>query len=160
MSGELLTATLADRLGLRRTVLITLVATACCYALLPLLSSSLTGALVGIFLLCLAAEFNLVAAMSLCTEIQPTARAGMMSAFQAASGVGHVVGVMTGALIWWTGGVATVAFVCALLYIVALVAVRFGLSHWQCPPALPIAQTSDHLHRDAIRCTPAQLPLF
>jgi predicted MFS family arabinose efflux permease len=135
LSGELLTAMLADRLGLRRTMLITLLVTACCYALLPLWGFGVTGALVGIFLLCLAAEFNLVAAMSLCTEIQPSARATMMSWFQATSGAGHVVGVVTGGLLWWAGGITGVALVCATLCLLGFLTVRWGLSQWQCPPA-------------------------
>jgi predicted MFS family arabinose efflux permease len=135
LSGELLAATLADRLGLRRTLLTTLLITACCYALLPLWGLTATGALVGIFLLCLAAEFNLVAAMSLCTEIRPTARATMMSWFQAVSGVGHVVGVVTGGLLWLAGGIAGVALVCATLYLLGFLVVRWGFSQWQCLPA-------------------------
>jgi predicted MFS family arabinose efflux permease len=142
LSGELLTATLADRLGLRRTVFLTLLATAGCYALLPLLDNSLPGALLGIFILCLTAEFNLVAAMSLCTEIQPAARAGMMSAFQAASGIGHTIGVLSAALIWWLGGIATVCIACAILYLIAFAAVRHGLARWQCAATLPIATAS------------------
>jgi predicted MFS family arabinose efflux permease len=131
LGGELLTATLADRLGLGRTMLITLLVTAACYALLPLLGTTATGAVVGIFLLCLAAEFNLVAAMSLSTEIQPNARATMMSWFQATSGMGHVVGVVAGGLIWMAGGITGVGLICAVLCLVSFFAVRWGLRQWQ-----------------------------
>jgi predicted MFS family arabinose efflux permease len=96
LSGELLTVTLADRLGLQRTMFVTLAATALCYLLLPLWSFSATGALIGIFLLCLAFEFNLVVAISLSTELVPGTRGAMMSSFQAASSVGHVGGALAG----------------------------------------------------------------
>lgn len=131
LGGELLTATLADRLGLGRTMLVTLLITALCYALLPLWGYTATGAVIGIFLLCLAAEFNLVAAISLSTEIQPNARATMMSWFQAASGIGHVVGVVMGGLLWIAGGITGVGLVCATLCLVSFLAVRRGLSQWQ-----------------------------
>jgi predicted MFS family arabinose efflux permease len=133
LSGDLLTATLADRFGLRRTVLATLVLAAASYALLPLWSFSTVGTLTGIFLACLAFEFNFVAAMSLCTEVRPSARATMMSMFQASSGMGHVVGVLIGGLVWFAGGIAGVGLVCAALCLVALVAVHKGLAHWRAP---------------------------
>ncbi len=128
LSGELLTATFADRLGLRQTMLVTLGATVLCYALLPVWGQSVTGALIGIFLLCLVIEFNLVTAMSLSSEALPTARATMMSSFQATSGLGHVCGVVTGGLIWLAGGIAGVALVCAALCLVAFLAVWWEFS--------------------------------
>ena len=129
--GDLLTATLADRVGLYRTMLITLLLTVACYACLPLWSQSPSGAVLGIFLLCLAAEFNLVAAMSLCTELQPHARATTLAWFQAASGVGHVVGVLVGGLLWLAGGITGVGLVCAMLCLVSFLAIQRGFKAWQ-----------------------------
>jgi predicted MFS family arabinose efflux permease len=129
LSGELLAVSLADRIGLRRTVLITLGATVLCYAFLPLWGFSVTGALIGIFLLCLAFEFNFVAMISWTTEVYPTARATMMSSFQAASGLGHVCGVVTGGLIWLTGGIAGVGIVCAALCALGFIVIHRELHY-------------------------------
>lgn len=134
LGGELLTASVSDRFGLLRTLLVTLLITAGCYALLPLWGTIAIGAVAGIFLLCLAAEFNMVAAMSLSTEIQPGSRVTMMSWFQAASGVGHVAGVVVGGLLWFAGGIAAVGLVCALLCLLSFWAVRRGIAQWQSDP--------------------------
>lgn len=134
LSGELLTVALADRFGLRRTVLVTLLISAASYAILPLWNFSATGTLVGIFVACLAFEFNFVAAISLCTEVHPHARATMMSMFQAVSGIGHVTGVLIGSFVWFAGGITAVGMVCALLCLLGFLALRGNLAAWRTEP--------------------------
>ena len=136
-SGEALTAALADRLGLKRAVLIGLVCCAVSYAVLPLFGLSLSAALGGLFLVFLCFEFSIVSALSLCTELVPEARATTMSGFLAMAGMGRFVGALMGGPLYGWGGMGAIGAASALLVMGALASILWGLHGWQRPEPAP-----------------------
>jgi len=129
--GEGLTALVADRLGLKRAVVIGLLMTILSYTLIPLCGRGLTTALGGLFLLFLSFEFTIVTSMSLGTEVLPSARATMMSAFLAAAGMGRVCGALMGGPLWLAGGIAFIGAASAVGSVLALGALLWGLHRWR-----------------------------
>jgi DHA1 family inner membrane transport protein len=129
--GEGLTASISDRLGLKRAVTAGLALTGLSYALLPLTGRSLPLALAGLFAIFLSFEFTIVTAYSLFTEILPGARATMMSSGLAASGVGRMVGALMGGAVWLAGGLAATGLVSAAISGLALVWLTWGLHGWR-----------------------------
>ena len=125
--GELLTAAVADRLGLVRSVMIGLVLNTVCYAALPFFGQSLPMALTGLFCVFVTLEFTIVSTLTLCTEIVPGARATMMSAFLAAAGLGRVAGALLGGPIWMTGGIEATSQVSTAAGLLALACLVFGI---------------------------------
>lgn len=95
LGGEGLIAGFADRIGKRRIVGIGLVFYAASSFLLPVLGTSLEGALLGFFLFYLSFEFSLVATLPLLTELAPNARATLMSM----NATGHLFGRLIGSLV-------------------------------------------------------------
>ncbi len=129
--GEGLTASISDRLGLKRAVMTGLVLSGLSYALLPLTAHSLPLALAGLFAIFLCFEFTIVTAYSLFTEILPGARATMMSSSLAASGVGRMVGALMGGAVWLAGGLAATGLVSAAITGLALAWMLWGLRDWR-----------------------------
>jgi len=135
VGGELLTAAISDRLGLRRALGLGLLASAAGYALLPLLGRSLIGALGGLFLVFLAFEFAIVTSFSLFTEVLPGARATMLSAYVAALGAGRVVGALAGGALWPSVGIGGTGLLSAALTLLAWGCLQRGLRNWVPAPA-------------------------
>ena len=131
--GTSMTATLADRLGLKRSLLGGLAVCLIFYGILPYLGQTLGMALVGLFLIFLSFEFMIVTSLSLFTELLPSARATMMASFLAAGGIGRVVGALIGGPIWLAGGIYATSLVSAILSGLALVALFWGLRDWHKP---------------------------
>ena len=131
LSGEVLTATLADRLGLPQAVALGLALNVVCCALLPAVGQTIFWALTGLFLVFLTFEFTIVSSLSLCTELVPGARATMMSAFFAAAGLGRVVGALAGARAWLAGGITATAMVSAAAGVLGLTVLLWGLRGWE-----------------------------
>jgi len=129
--GEGLTASLADRLGLQRAVIIGLVLSGVSYAVLPYLGKTLPMALAALFIVFLTVEFAVVSAFSLCTEVVPDARATMISGFFAAAGLGRVVGALVGGQVWMAGGIGVIGVVSALVSGLGLVSLVWGLRGWR-----------------------------
>jgi predicted MFS family arabinose efflux permease len=128
--GEGLTATVADRFGLLRSVTVGLVVVIVLFVLLPLAGSTYLSAMAGLFLLFLAFEFTFVTSLSLATELAPSARATMMSLYFAAAGLGRVCGALLGGILWSLGGIEAIGGCSALLGGVALVFLRYGPGRW------------------------------
>ncbi len=128
--GETLTASIADRLGLKRATMIALTLSALSYALLPLIGRTLPLALMGLFITFLTFEFTIVTSLSLFTEVLPGARATMMSAFLAAASMGRVVGALVGGPVWLAGGLMATGFVSAAISGLALICLLWGLWNW------------------------------
>ena len=131
LCGEILTATVADRLGLKRAVIIGLILTSLSYLLLPIIGQTLVLALVGLFVTFLVFEFTIVTSLSLTTEVLPKARATMVSSGVAATGLGRVVGALIGGPLWLWGGLFTTGFVSAMLSTLALGVFLWGLHNWR-----------------------------
>jgi len=130
LTGESMTAALADRLGLKRSQLGGLVVCTICYCILPYLGQTLGLALVGLFLIFLSFEFMIVTGLSLFTELLPSARATMMASCLAAAGIGRVVGALIGGPIWLAGGIYATSLVSTIISGFALMALLWGLSGW------------------------------
>jgi predicted MFS family arabinose efflux permease len=129
--GELMTASLADRLGLKRSIIIGLTLVVLSYLLLPFIGQTLPLALTGLFLIFLWFEFTVVTNVSLITEVLPTARATIISASVATSGVGRVIGALIAGPVWLWGGLPATGFVSAFLSILALAFFLWGLRRWR-----------------------------
>ena len=129
--GEGLTASIADRLGLKRAIVVGLILSALSYILLPLVGRTLPLALMGLFVTFLTFEFTIVTAFSLFTEILPTARATMMSSSVAAISIGRAIGALVGGPVWLAGGMWATGFVSAAVSGLALVLLVWGLRGWR-----------------------------
>jgi predicted MFS family arabinose efflux permease len=133
LAGETLTATLADRLGLKRSVIGGMAACLICYGILPFLGQTLAMALAGLFIIFLTFEFTIVTSLSLFTELVPASRATMMASYFASAGIGRVVGALIGGPIWLVGGIYATALVSAAISGLALASLIWGLHRWQKP---------------------------
>lgn len=133
LAGESLTAALADRLGLKRSVIGGMAACLICYGILPFLGQTLGMALTGLFIIFLTFEFTIVTSLSLFTELVPASRATMMASYLASAGIGRVVGALIGGPIWLAGGIFATALVSAAISGLALVSLVWGLRGWQKP---------------------------
>jgi MFS transporter, DHA1 family, inner membrane transport protein len=129
--GEGLTATISDRLGLKRALFWGLGLTTLSYLALPLLENALSAALVGIALIFLTFEFTMVTSFSLCTEILPASRATMMASFLATAGMGRVLGALLGGFVWQTGGIWATCWLSGGLTVMGMGCLKIGLSDWQ-----------------------------
>jgi len=129
--GEVLTASIADRLGLKRAIVAGLILSALSYILLPLVGRTLSSALVGLFITFLTFEFTIVTALSLSSEILPAARATMMSSSVAAVSIGRVMGALIGGPVWLAGGMLATGCVSAAVSGLALVLLVWGLRGWR-----------------------------
>jgi len=130
LSGEGLTAFLADRLGLRRSVIIGLLLSGASYMALPLFGDTFCMAMVTLFVVFIAVEFSIVSFLSLCTEVLPGARATMMSGVLAAAGLGRMAGALIGGPVWMAGGIWAVGSVSAFISVLAMGSLLWGLKGW------------------------------
>ena len=133
LAGETMTAALADRLGLKRSLWGGLAVCIICYGILPYLGQTLGLALVGLFLIFLSFEFMIVTGLSLFTELLPSARATMMATYLATGGIGRVVGALIGGPIWLAGGIYITSLVSVSISALALVSLFWGLRGWNRP---------------------------
>jgi predicted MFS family arabinose efflux permease len=131
LSGEGLTASLADRLGLKRAILLGLILSSLSYLILPVLDHSLPLALVALFVVFVTFEFTIVTSMSFFTEILPDARATMMSGFLAFASIGRICGTLIGGKLWSTERILVIGLVSACMSSFALFALFWGLRNWQ-----------------------------
>jgi MFS transporter, DHA1 family, inner membrane transport protein len=131
LSGESLTASISDRLGLKHAVASGMALCIVCYIALPLLGQTLFLSLGGLFLVFLTFEFTIVSALSLCTELLPGQRATMMSGFLAAAGMGRVAGAMIGGPLWIAGGISMTVMVSGVFSGLGLTSLLWGLRGWQ-----------------------------
>ena len=130
LAGEGLTATLADRMGLRASVPTGVLASTLCYVALPFLESGLIPALTGLFALFVTVEFTVVTCLSLCTELRPDARATMMAGYFAAASLGRVSGALLGGISWNLGEMTAVCTGSALISLAGFACLMLGLRQW------------------------------
>lgn len=131
--GESLTAIFADRIELKRSIVIGLVLTVCSYILLPIIGRTLPLAMVGMFCVFLTFEISIVTSFSLSTELLPEARATMMAGFYATAGIGRMIGVLVGGALWEFGGITTVCWSAAGITTIGLLSLLWGLIGWRKP---------------------------
>ncbi len=132
--GESLTALFSDRIGLKRATIGGLILATVAYLLLPVVGQTLPLAMVGMFFLFFFFEFTIVSSFSLSTELVPEARATMMAGFYATAGVGRMVGVLLGGLVWQLGGIVAVCLLAAGFSALGVAALLWGLQGWQPRP--------------------------
>lgn len=122
--GELAVTGLADRWGKWRMALAGCVLSSVTYLALPLIGSSLPLALATLFVMFLAFEIAIVAAIPLFTEVMPQARSVMMSGIGGAAAAGRLGGVLVGSLLYSGADrfllVSVAALIIGLLAAVAL----------------------------------------
>ena len=133
LAGEFLTAGFADRVGLKRTALGGVAACGLTYAALPWVAVTVPLALGGLFVHFCLFEMTVVTAVSLATELLPSNRATMISAYYAAAGLGRVAGALMGGLVWLAGGILATGLVSAAVTVAALGCLGWGLSGWTEP---------------------------
>jgi predicted MFS family arabinose efflux permease len=131
LGGELLTATVSDRLGLKQAVLVGALLTTVNYALLPFIGQTLPLALAGLFVLFLIFEFTVVTLLSLITELLPQARATLFSALLAITGLGRAAGALAGGEVWSWGQLPAIGLISALFSLIAFTFLFWGLWRWQ-----------------------------
>ena len=129
--GELTIASAGDRVGLKRSVVIGSVLTMAGFSLLPLLGANLWMCYGGLFLIFFSFELAIVAMLSLCTELVPSARATMMSSFLAAAGLGRVGGALAGGFVWPMAGMGGIGLITTLGCMAAITAILWGLHGWE-----------------------------
>lgn len=128
--GESLTAAFADRLGLKRAIVLGLCLAMAAYLLLPFTNRSLPLAMTGMFFVFLAFEFTMVTSFSLSTELMTESRATIMAGFYATAGVGRMIGVLVGGWLWHIGGITAVAWTSTGLTGIGLLSLFWGLHGW------------------------------
>jgi predicted MFS family arabinose efflux permease len=128
--GETLTATLADRFGLKRSVMTGLTVCIMFYAILPFAGQTVSMAFVSLFLIFVTFEFMMVTSVSLATELLPEARATMMATYMGAAGLGRVVGALIGGPVWLMGGIIATGLASAFISALALGSLWWGLQGW------------------------------
>lgn len=128
--GESVTALFSDKIGKKRTIFIGLCCVSIAYFFLPFMGTNLSNAMIGMFFVFLFFEIVMVTSFSLATELLPGARATMMSGFYAFSGIGRMIGVFTGGILWKLGGISLVARSASLLTVVGLISLVWGLHGW------------------------------
>ena len=121
LSGEGLTAWLADRLGKQRTIGLSLVTNSLWVLALPWLGRSTIGAFIWLFVFYLTFETAIVSNLPLISEITPATRATMISLFTAALSLGRAIGDLAAPALF-RGGFIVNAAVCAALDLLALIA--------------------------------------
>lgn len=103
LTGEGITAYLADHLGKERAVTLGLILSSLAVITLPWLGRSKVGALIWLFLFYFTFEIMVVSSLPLMTEVMPAARATMMALFLAALSLGRAAGDLLAPTLYQTG---------------------------------------------------------
>ncbi|ACL03380.1 major facilitator superfamily MFS_1 [Desulfatibacillum aliphaticivorans] len=130
LCGEGLTASLSDKIGLPRAIMLGGICCAASYCLLPVLSFSLPSALSGIFLVFMAFEFTIVSTLALSTELLPAYRATLMSGLLSFAGLGRSFGTLMGGFLWERMGIPGIGVFSAVMTISAVLFLAWSLKGW------------------------------
>ncbi len=125
LGGEGLVATLSDRMGKRRAVVLGIGINLVAGLVLPVLGHSLAGALFGLFLFYLGFEFALVSGFALFTELAPAARGTLMASLVTANELGRGAGALLGPWLFGFGLVANGGAAVILDLLAVLVLLRY-----------------------------------
>ncbi len=111
-----------DQIGKRRAVICGIALNVLAYLLLPRLgSSSLAGALVGIFLVYVTFDFSIVSVFPLLSELAPQARGALMALNVAAMAIGRLISSLSAVRLWTVGGLPANTLLSALAVTLALI---------------------------------------
>ncbi len=121
MGGEGLSALLSDRLGKEVAITIGLIVSALATLMLYFFSSTIVGALTGLFFFYLGFEFTLVSSLPLISEIYPGARATVMALSNAGASLGRALGAFLSPRLY------DIDFVVNLIVSIALVVLGYVL---------------------------------
>jgi MFS transporter, DHA1 family, inner membrane transport protein len=119
-SAEGASAGWVDRIGKRRAVIGALVLSIAAYLLLPYVSGTLVGALVGLFFVWLAFDFGIVSTLPLISELAPESRGTLMALNVAAMAVARLLASLFAVRVWNAGGLPTTTLISAAVVAVAL----------------------------------------
>ena len=103
LCGELLNGWLADRLGMKRSIFIGILLNGLITLSLPWAGRHLWGALIGLALHSMTAEFALMSIVTVMTEATPSARATMMGTGMAVASLGRMLGTVIAPLLYIIG---------------------------------------------------------
>ncbi len=115
LAGEGVVAMIADRFGKRKTIAAGFIINILSASLPFLMGSTVTGALIWMFIFNFSFEVTLVASIPLMTEVLPPARATLMAVFLAASSLGMAAGMFMGPRLYTTGGFLINVFAAMLM---------------------------------------------
>ena len=125
--GEMSTATLADKIGLKRSIVFGVILSTMAYIAVPFVGNKLFFALSALFFVFLFFEFFIVSFLSVCTEIVPQSRATMMSLVFLCAGLGRMTGAFAGGIIWNSAGINGVCMFSAIANFIALIVLIPGI---------------------------------
>lgn len=120
LGGEGLVAALTDRLGKRPALGFGIAAFAASCIILPVLSGTLPGALIGLFLFYITFEFTIVTNIPLVTQLVPAARATLLASVVAGISVGRAVGAYVGPILFASAGISGNSLTAAGCNLIAL----------------------------------------
>jgi predicted MFS family arabinose efflux permease len=124
LGGESLVSLISDRVGKSYSVAAGLALNCLAALLLPVLGSSLPGALTGLFFFYITSEITLVSCIPIMTEVMPQARATLMATFVAALSLGRALGASASSSLYQHG--FTFNILAAVIFNLAgLIALRF-----------------------------------
>ena len=92
LGGESLTSVITDKIGKKNSIKFGLILNCVFVALLPLIGSSIPGAMIGLFLFFITFEYTMVSYLPMMTEVMPTARATFLGIGIAAMSLGRAGG--------------------------------------------------------------------
>lgn len=118
--GELLTATVADRIGKKRSMQIGMIVNSVVVFSIPFVSSHIIGAFIGLFLMYLTSEFVINSSIPVMSEIMPDDRATLMGLAMATFALARATGALLAPLLYARGfqanTMASFIFVLAALF--------------------------------------------
>jgi predicted MFS family arabinose efflux permease len=125
LGGESLSGLLVDRLGKERTIRAGILLSALSALILPWISGSQWGALIGLFFFYMTFEFTIVSCLPLISEILPDGRASLMAANVAAFALGRAAGSLLAPWLYQGLGFQANAISALLFNLLALAALGF-----------------------------------
>lgn len=125
VAGEFVVIGVSDRLGKKLITVLAALGSGLGFLLLPLVSSNLVIAIIGLFITFVLAETAIVTSISLFTEVMPDNRSIMMSSNIGAHSAGRLVGAAMGGFLYELtdanfGMIGIVTFVSCLIAVAAL----------------------------------------
>jgi predicted MFS family arabinose efflux permease len=123
--AEIATIVLVDRIGKRRSVIVSMALYAASFLLVIALSGALAPLMAALFLVFLTFEFGLVASLAVATEAAPDARATMSGFVVATHSLGRIIASLIALPLFGLGGLNSVMAVAAVFTALSVVVFWF-----------------------------------